>query len=132
MSSHVKFVFFAAVIVMSMFTGVRADRIDSHRATPIIDRLTKEKPLQLAPTELGTLALPQSDDVESRSGSFVLSGKALGGSGKSPGALSVDRHRDDADRMRLPAFVVSIPEPMTIVLMATGLLGLGAALRKRV
>ena len=132
MSSHVKFAFFAAVIVMSTVTAARADRIDSHRAAPIIDRLTKEKPLQLVPTELGTLALPQLDDVESRSGSFVLSAKALGGSDKSPGAFSVDRQRDDADRMRLPAFVVSIPEPMTIALMATGLLGLGAALRKRI
>jgi len=117
MAGHSKSILAAILLAFCAFVTARADRITTDQLNRINSKLAELQPLHLGGADLRSLSLGAKDS-------------ALSSAAKS-GALTTDRLREDHDRMRLPAFVVSIPEPLTLALMATGLLGLGAALRKR-
>src|SRR3990172_3536654 len=129
MRSHLKLTIAATVLSISIFGNARANRISTDSISPVLHAVTNEQPL-LVPQNL-TLTEPLNGECDNGGCvfSYVQDMKA---SAKSVGDLSIERRREDAGRMRLPGFVVSIPEPMTIVLLATGLLGLGGIVRRKV
>lgn len=130
MRLHLKLTVPAVVLLMSTFSTAHADRIRTDQVAPMPDLITIEHSLYTAKD------LPSPESLNSDSGTggdcvFSFS-QDVRGTSKGVGALSIERHRDDVGRMHLPGFAVSIPEPMTIVLMATGLLGLAGVVRRRV
>jgi hypothetical protein len=132
MRSHVKLATAAIVLSISTFSTARADRIRTDQVAPMLDSITNEHSLHATKSPANP-TLPESLNSDSRADGCVFSfAQGVRSSAKDIGALSTERRREDDGRMHLPGFVVSIPEPMTIVLMATGLLGVVGVVRRRI
>jgi PEP-CTERM motif-containing protein len=135
MRSHASLAVMAAVLSLTTFTAARADRISPDRVVPFLDIAPKQHTLGA----VKMLKSTESLNSEDRKRGVVFSYAHLtpgSNTGKlsiegSTGTLSIERQSETKSRMRMPAFVVAIPEPTTIVLLATGMLGLVGAVRRR-
>lgn len=121
----------AGLLLIGTFSSARADQIGPSKVAALADSATKEQALGAPQSFMQTL--PESFNGEQGNSGVVFSyAQSRTTSVKSADTLSIEALREDAGRMHMPGFADAVPEPTTIVLLATGALGLGVVIRRRV